>query len=131
MIVEENLHVQFRNQFNGNAGTKACDDAVQRVLLMLDSNPQEMIKKRLLENQEKKAVIQVNVVDEKTSIELPLDPNMPELEDYSIFEDDEDVDAKVGMNNLDITIQVSLILTTRIHKYHLLDQVIGDLQSAL
>ncbi|GJT01252.1 ribonuclease H-like domain-containing protein [Tanacetum coccineum] len=26
-IVEENLHVQFRNQSNGNAGTKVCDDA--------------------------------------------------------------------------------------------------------
>ncbi|GJZ16460.1 retrovirus-related pol polyprotein from transposon TNT 1-94 [Tanacetum coccineum] len=26
-IVEENLHVQFRNQSNGTVGTKACDDA--------------------------------------------------------------------------------------------------------
>ncbi|GKF58637.1 hypothetical protein Tco_0172174 [Tanacetum coccineum] len=36
---------------------------------------------------------EVNVVGEKTSIELPLDPNMPEFKDYSIFEDDEDVGA--------------------------------------
>ncbi|GKA81343.1 putative ribonuclease H-like domain-containing protein [Tanacetum coccineum] len=34
---------------------------------------------------------EVNVVGGKTSIELLLDPNMSELEDYSIFEDDEDV----------------------------------------
>ncbi|GJX72910.1 uncharacterized mitochondrial protein-like protein [Tanacetum coccineum] len=34
------------------------------------------------------------------------------------------------MHNLDTTIQVSPILTTRIHKDHPLDQVIGDLQSA-
>ncbi|GKD65504.1 putative ribonuclease H-like domain-containing protein, partial [Tanacetum coccineum] len=34
------------------------------------------------------------------------------------------------MNNLDTTIQVSPIPTTRIHKDHPLDQVIGDLQSA-
>ncbi|GJS38474.1 putative ribonuclease H-like domain-containing protein [Tanacetum coccineum] len=73
---------------------------------------------------------EVNAVDAKTSIELPLDPNMPELEDYSIFEDDEDVGAEADMNNLDTTIQVSPILTTRIHKDHPLDQVIGDLQSA-
>ncbi|GJV02113.1 putative ribonuclease H-like domain-containing protein [Tanacetum coccineum] len=66
----------------------------------------------------------------KTSIELPLDPNMPELEDYSIFEDDENVGAEADMNNLDTTIQDSLIPTTRIHKDHPLDQVIGDLQSA-
>ncbi|GJT24265.1 putative ribonuclease H-like domain-containing protein [Tanacetum coccineum] len=68
---------------------------------------------------------EVNVVGGKTSIELPLDPNMPELEDYSIFEDDEDVGAEADMHNLDTTIQVSPIPTTRIHKDHPLDQVIG------
>ncbi|GKA47396.1 putative ribonuclease H-like domain-containing protein [Tanacetum coccineum] len=73
---------------------------------------------------------EVNAVGGKTSIKLPLDPNMPELEDYSIFEDDEDVGAEADMHNLDTTIQVSPILTTRIHKDHPLDQVIRDLQSA-
>ncbi|GJV03687.1 ribonuclease H-like domain-containing protein [Tanacetum coccineum] len=72
----------------------------------------------------------VNVADAKTSIELSLDLNMPELEDYSIFKDDEDVGAEADMNNLHTTIQVSHILTTRIHKDYPLDQVIGDLQSA-
>ncbi|GKE18401.1 hypothetical protein Tco_1425978, partial [Tanacetum coccineum] len=62
----------------------------------------------------------------KTSIELPLDPNMNELEDYSIFEDDEDVGAEADMNNLDITIQVIPILTTRIHKDHPLYQVMRN-----
>ncbi|GKD89558.1 putative ribonuclease H-like domain-containing protein [Tanacetum coccineum] len=38
--------------------------------------------------------------------------------------------AVADMNNLDTTIQVSPIPTTRIHKDHPLDQVIGDLQSA-
>ncbi|GJY82445.1 putative ribonuclease H-like domain-containing protein [Tanacetum coccineum] len=46
------------------------------------------------------------------------------------FVDDEDVGAKADMNNLDTTIQVSPIPTTRIHKDHPLDQVIGDLQSS-
>ncbi|GJU51016.1 retrovirus-related pol polyprotein from transposon TNT 1-94 [Tanacetum coccineum] len=73
---------------------------------------------------------EVNVVDVKTSIELPLDPNMPELEDYSIIEDDENVGAEDDMNNLDTTIQVSPILTIRIYKDHPLDQVIRDFQSA-
>ncbi|GJW56865.1 putative ribonuclease H-like domain-containing protein [Tanacetum coccineum] len=76
------------------------------------------------------SINEVNVVDEKTSIELSLDPNMPKLEYYSIFEDDEDVGADGDINNLDITIQVSPIPTTSIHKDHPLDQVIGDLQSA-
>ncbi|GJZ13969.1 putative ribonuclease H-like domain-containing protein [Tanacetum coccineum] len=76
---------------------------------------------------------EVNAVGGKTSIELPFDPNMPALEDYSIFDfsrDDEDDGAVADMNNLDTTIQVSPIPTTRIHKDHPLDQVIGDLQSA-
>ncbi|GJV73918.1 retrovirus-related pol polyprotein from transposon TNT 1-94 [Tanacetum coccineum] len=76
---------------------------------------------------------EVNIVGGKTSIELPFDLNMPGLEDYSIFDlsrDDEDDGAEADMNNLDTTIQVSPILTTRIHKDHPLDQVIGDLQSA-
>ncbi|GKA24988.1 retrovirus-related pol polyprotein from transposon TNT 1-94 [Tanacetum coccineum] len=57
---------------------------------------------------------------------------MPALEDVSIFDfsrDDEDDGAEADMNNLDTTIQVSPIPTTRIHKDHPLDQVIGDLQS--
>ncbi|GKD43843.1 putative ribonuclease H-like domain-containing protein [Tanacetum coccineum] len=73
---------------------------------------------------------EVNADGTKTSIELPLDPNIPKLEDYIIFEDDEDVGAEADMNNLDTTIQVSPIPTTRIHKDHPLDQVIGDFQSA-
>ncbi|GKB15171.1 uncharacterized mitochondrial protein-like protein [Tanacetum coccineum] len=61
------------------------------------------------------------------NIKLLFDPNMPSLEDYR---DDEDNSAETDMNNLDITIQVSPIPTTRIHKDHPLYQVIGDLQSA-
>ncbi|GJZ05857.1 ribonuclease H-like domain-containing protein [Tanacetum coccineum] len=52
---------------------------------------------------------EVNVVGAKISIELPDDPNMLALEDYSIFEftrDDEDDDVEAHMNNLDTTIQI-------------------------
>ncbi|GJY63542.1 putative ribonuclease H-like domain-containing protein [Tanacetum coccineum] len=76
---------------------------------------------------------EVNVVGGKTSIKLPFDLNMHSLEDYNIFDfssDDEDDGTVVDMNNLVTTIQVSPILTTRIHKDHPLNQVIGDLQSA-
>ncbi|GJW75632.1 putative ribonuclease H-like domain-containing protein [Tanacetum coccineum] len=71
---------------------------------------------------------EVNTVGSKTSIKLPIDPDMPTLEDDNIF-NDKDVGAEADMNNLDTTIQVSHILTTRIHKDHPLDQVIGALQS--
>ncbi|GJT52017.1 hypothetical protein Tco_0978174 [Tanacetum coccineum] len=52
---------------------------------------------------------EVNVIGAKTRIELPFDPNMPALEDYSIFDfirDDEDDGVVADMNNLDTTIQV-------------------------
>ncbi|GKC73310.1 putative ribonuclease H-like domain-containing protein [Tanacetum coccineum] len=58
---------------------------------------------------------------------------MHALEDINIFylsRDNEDVCVEADMNNLDTTIQVSPIPTTRIHKDHPLNQVIGDLQSA-
>ncbi|GKE91957.1 hypothetical protein Tco_1573052, partial [Tanacetum coccineum] len=63
------------------------------------------------------------------NIEPPFDPNMPALEDVSIFDfsnDDEDDGAIADMNNWDTTIQVSLIPTIRIHNDHPLDQVIID-----
>ncbi|GJZ59611.1 putative ribonuclease H-like domain-containing protein [Tanacetum coccineum] len=70
----------------------------------------------------------------KDNAELPVDPNMLALEDYSIFDlssDDQEDGAEADMNNLDTTIQVSPIPTTKIHKYNPLNQVIGDLQSAI
>nr|GEU37552.1 putative ribonuclease H-like domain-containing protein [Tanacetum cinerariifolium] len=75
----------------------------------------------------------VNDVGGKISIEVPLDQKMPALEDVSTFDfssDDEDDGAVADMNNLDTTIQVCPISTTRIHKDHPLDQVIRDLKSA-
>nr|GFD28666.1 hypothetical protein [Tanacetum cinerariifolium] len=76
---------------------------------------------------------EVNIVGENISIELQFDLNMSALEDVSIFDflrNDEDDGAVADINNLDTTIQVSSIPTTRIHKDHPLDQVIEDLQSS-
>ncbi|GKF09940.1 hypothetical protein Tco_0044164, partial [Tanacetum coccineum] len=76
---------------------------------------------------------EVNVVGGKTSIELPFYLDMSAMEDISIFDllrDDKDVGIEDDINNLDTTIQVIHIPTTRIHKDHPLNQVIGDLKSA-
>ncbi|GKA04407.1 hypothetical protein Tco_0677188 [Tanacetum coccineum] len=73
---------------------------------------------------------EVNAVGGKTSIELLDDPNMPALEDIVYSDDDEDVGTEADMNNLDTTIQVSPIPTTRIHKDHPVEQIIRDLNSA-
>ncbi|GKC91579.1 putative ribonuclease H-like domain-containing protein [Tanacetum coccineum] len=76
------------------------------------------------------AGIEVNVVDLKTSIELPNDLNMPELEDIVYLDDDEDVGVEADMNNLDAFMPVSPIPTIRIHKNHPVEQIIIDLNSA-
>ncbi|GJX47443.1 putative ribonuclease H-like domain-containing protein [Tanacetum coccineum] len=73
---------------------------------------------------------EVNVVDLKISIELPNDPNMPELKDIVYSDDDEDVGAEADINNLDTHILVSPILTTKIHKDHPVEQINGDIYSA-
>ncbi|GKF99009.1 hypothetical protein Tco_0297792, partial [Tanacetum coccineum] len=54
---------------------------------------------------------------------------MPSLEDTSIFDsayDDEDVGVEADLNNLETTINVSPIPTTKIHKDHPKEQIIGD-----
>ncbi|GJV14030.1 putative ribonuclease H-like domain-containing protein [Tanacetum coccineum] len=72
----------------------------------------------------------VNVVCGKTSIELLDDPNMHNLEDIVYSGDDEDVGVEANMNNLGAFMPVSPILITRVHKDHLVEQIIRDLNSA-
>ncbi|GJR17915.1 putative ribonuclease H-like domain-containing protein [Tanacetum coccineum] len=64
---------------------------------------------------------------------------MPDLEDTANLQDtgifgnaydDEDVGAEADLNNLETTMSVSPILTTRIHKDHPKEQIIGDINSA-
>nr|GFD21109.1 hypothetical protein [Tanacetum cinerariifolium] len=62
--------------------------------------------------------------------QLPDDPNMPELEDITYFDDEEDIGVEADFTNLETTITISPIPTTRVHKDHLVTQIIGDLSSA-
>ncbi|GJV08896.1 hypothetical protein Tco_1346552 [Tanacetum coccineum] len=70
---------------------------------------------------------------------FPIDPFMPDLEDtadlqntgiFSGAYDDEDVGVEADLNNLETTMNVSPIPTTRIHKDHPKDQIIRDINSA-
>ncbi|GJY31662.1 putative ribonuclease H-like domain-containing protein [Tanacetum coccineum] len=65
--------------------------------------------------------------------DLPTDPLIPDLEDTGIFSgayDDEDVGAEADLNNLEITMNVSPIHTTKIHKDHPKDQINKEINSA-
>ncbi|GJZ46174.1 hypothetical protein Tco_0593770 [Tanacetum coccineum] len=145
------------NQSNGNASTKACNDigkarmetiSVKDYILLSvwpadplfsqDSKSSLDVGFKPSGEEEKKDVqdpgnedseVLIIVVDPKVSIELSNDPNMPELEDIVYSDDDEDVGAKADMNNLYAFMPVSPIPTTRIHKDHLVDQIIRDLNS--
>ncbi|GJV82495.1 putative ribonuclease H-like domain-containing protein [Tanacetum coccineum] len=73
--------------------------------------------------------------------DLPIDPNMPDLEDASdtllndgIFNgayDDEDVGTMADFNNMDNTIAASPIPTLKFHKDHPKGQILGDPTSAV
>ncbi|GJX14518.1 putative ribonuclease H-like domain-containing protein, partial [Tanacetum coccineum] len=73
--------------------------------------------------------------------DLPIDPNMPNLEDDSdafssdgIFNgayDDENVGVVADFNNMDDTINISPIPTLRILKNHPKDQILGDPKSTI
>ncbi|GKA44348.1 putative ribonuclease H-like domain-containing protein, partial [Tanacetum coccineum] len=145
------------NQSNGNAGTKACDDAGKA---RIETSSPDAGFKPSVDNEKKvtkepgkeggyssndqdkednvnstnnvnvASTNKVNVVGAKTSIELPYDLNMPELEDIVYSDDDEDVGAEDDINNLNAFMPVSPIPTTRIHKDHTVQQIIRDLNSA-
>nr|GEY07939.1 ribonuclease H-like domain-containing protein [Tanacetum cinerariifolium] len=152
MIVEENLHIRFSEntpnvvgsepdwlfdidaltrtmnyepitagtQSNGFAATKACDNA--------DQEKNDNVNNT--NNVNAAGTNRFNIVGAYKNYKLPFYPEMPALEDISTFNlssDHEDDKEEADMNNMDTTIQVSPVPTTRIHKDHPFDQVIGDM----
>ncbi|GJW42954.1 ribonuclease H-like domain-containing protein [Tanacetum coccineum] len=74
-----------------------------------------------------------------SNADYPTDPLMPDLEDtvdlqdtgiFGNAYDDEDVGAEADLNNLETTMSVSPIPTTKIHKDHPKEQIIRDINSA-
>nr|GEU76059.1 putative ribonuclease H-like domain-containing protein [Tanacetum cinerariifolium] len=61
--------------------------------------------------------------------QLPDDPDMPGVEDITYSDDEDDVGAEADFNNLETSITVSPIPTTRVHKDHPVSHIIGDLSS--
>nr|GEV81353.1 hypothetical protein [Tanacetum cinerariifolium] len=55
------------------------------------------------------------------------DPDMPALEDIVYSDYEEDVGVEANLSNLETNISVSPISTTRVYKYHPVNQIIGDL----
>ncbi|GJR62973.1 ribonuclease H-like domain-containing protein [Tanacetum coccineum] len=139
-IVEENMHVHSKS--SPDAGFKPLGDDEKNVNEEPGKKGGYSSKDSKSNDQEEEDNVnntntvnagstnEVNVVGAKTSIELPDDLNMLELEDIVYSGDDEDVAAEADINNLDAFMPVSPIPTTRIHKDHPVKLIIGDLNSA-
>ncbi|GJZ45183.1 ribonuclease H-like domain-containing protein [Tanacetum coccineum] len=110
-------HKASWNQTNGNAGY--CKRALTRISTDIHS-------------------VSASLAKFDNADDLPTDPFMPDLEDTidllntGIFSGayDDDEGAEADLNNLETTMNVSPIPTTRIHKDHPKDQIIGDMNSA-
>ncbi|GJT71496.1 hypothetical protein Tco_1030782 [Tanacetum coccineum] len=125
------------NQFNGNAGTKVCDNAGKarvetepRINQEKDASVNSTNNINTVSPTVNAASIEDNVVDENIIYGCVDDPNIPDLEEIGRFSDAKDDGAEADMTNLDTHIPASLIPITRIHKDHPLNQVIGNLQLA-
>nr|GEW72908.1 hypothetical protein [Tanacetum cinerariifolium] len=124
-IVEENLHIRFSESTPNVVGSR-LDWLFDINALTRTMNYEPIVEDNL------NSTNNVNVAGTNKDNELLFDPKMPALEDVSIFNFssyDENDGVVADMNNLNTTIQVSHIPTTRIHKDPL-DQVIKDLQLA-
>ncbi|GJZ22058.1 putative ribonuclease H-like domain-containing protein [Tanacetum coccineum] len=161
------------NQSNGNAGTKACNDAGKARMETVPGKDYILLlmwPADLLFSQDSKSSPDAGFKplgeEEKMDTEDPRNENeasgkdseVPSIEEPRINQekddyinstnnintasdgnntnnvnavnDDEDVGAETDMNNLNAFMPVSPIPTTRIHKDHPVDQIIGDLNAA-
>ncbi|GKA64233.1 putative ribonuclease H-like domain-containing protein [Tanacetum coccineum] len=126
----------------GGASNKEDDQNVQDFTVALD-NLLVQHKKGYANNTNIDSTVSPSVSAAGQSFtnadDISTDPLMPDLEDtanllntgiFSGAYDDEDVGAEVDLNNLETTINVNPISTTRIHKDHPNDQIIVDINSA-
>ncbi|GJW61168.1 ribonuclease H-like domain-containing protein [Tanacetum coccineum] len=135
-IVEENLHIRFsENTLNakGSGPDWIFDiDALTRTMnyrpIVIDPKSSQDDGSKPSSDDEKK--VDEDPRKDNESIDQEKDDNVNNTNNVNAASRNEvnvvDDGAEVDMNNLDTTIQVSPIPTTRIHKDHPLNQVIGD-----
>ncbi|GJU76253.1 putative ribonuclease H-like domain-containing protein [Tanacetum coccineum] len=158
-IVEENMHVKFKgfpddgfkpsgeeekkdSKDPGNEDSEVPSTKVPRINQEKDANVNSTNNintandgnntnnVNIVSSTVNAAGLEDNDVDEDIVYRCIDDLNMPNLEEIAYSDDGEEVGAEVDMNNLVITVPVSPIPTTRVHKDHLLEQVIGDIHLA-
>ncbi|GJZ55369.1 ribonuclease H-like domain-containing protein, partial [Tanacetum coccineum] len=124
------------NRSNGNACTKACDDAgdnEKKVTEELRKEGGDLSNDQEKEDDNVNSTNNVNTASDGNSTNninvVSSTVNTVGIE-VNVVDNYEDVGAEAGVNNLNTFMPVNPILTTRIHKDHLVEQIIGDLNSA-
>ncbi|GJU52886.1 putative ribonuclease H-like domain-containing protein, partial [Tanacetum coccineum] len=120
MIVEENLHIRFSESTPNVVGTQSNGFTDPKISQDDGSKPSSDDEKKVDEYPRK----------DNESIDQEKDDNVNSTNNVNAASTNEVNVIEADMNNLDTTIQVSLIPTTIIHKDHPLNQVIRDLKSA-
>nr|GEY93164.1 copia protein [Tanacetum cinerariifolium] len=80
---------------------------------------------------EKLCMVFIKLLEPVNTADYPNDPLMPDLEDVGIFDDaynDRDEGVEADYNNLKTIISVSPIPSTRIHKDHPKEHIIGEME---
>ncbi|GJY20112.1 putative ribonuclease H-like domain-containing protein [Tanacetum coccineum] len=115
------------NQSNGSADLSFSSSSKDSPKVgFKPSGEEEKKDAKDLENEDSE---KINACNENIVHGCDDDLNMPNLEEIIYSNDDEGVYAKTDMTNLDTNILVSPTPTTKIHKDHPLEQIIGDIHS--
>nr|GEV97638.1 putative ribonuclease H-like domain-containing protein [Tanacetum cinerariifolium] len=124
------------NQTNSDAGIETNVHAgqagqAQMIRILLRYQEKEMmVYVKEVELMIKKGLIASGSLNINTASRIPTYPSMPSLKETGIFDDaydDREVGAEADTNNLELSTVVSVIPTTRVHKDHPKEQIIGDL----
>ncbi|GKE55698.1 putative ribonuclease H-like domain-containing protein [Tanacetum coccineum] len=117
-------------EYPENKDSEVPNTEEPRVNQVQDKNANSTNNNNTVSSNVNAAGIEDNVVDENIVIGCTDDPNMPDLEEIVYSDDDEGIGAEADMTNLYTNIPVSPIPTTRVHKDHPVEQIIGDIHSA-
>nr|GEV10490.1 ribonuclease H-like domain-containing protein [Tanacetum cinerariifolium] len=129
--VEENLHITFLENKSMIIEIGSSQDYILIPLWKENSLFDSSSQASDGHNKDKHGPSQVS---ESVDQERPNDPLMPDLEDVRIFDDvydDRDEGAEADYNNLETIISVSPIPSTRIHKDHLKEHIIREVNSTV
>nr|GFA72803.1 hypothetical protein [Tanacetum cinerariifolium] len=110
---------KYQLKFNSHKDAKTLMEAIEK--RFGGNTVTKKVQKTLLKQQYN------NFTD---ASQIPDDLKMPELEDITYSDDNDDVGVEADFNNLETYISVSPIPTTRVHKDHPMTQIIGDLSLA-